>query len=322
MRRRYTVCSLSKQEVHMQSLVIQMTGLLLVVPHNSDGSGRMHVLMPETTNLPTHVAWIAFKGDNAKHCVRWAQATGICFVDMDGWSLELGKGAGGTPDASTLVNSPANLTRASGGRRVRRGHFGDEPGRRVRSRITLHAGAITDTCNLASWRYEAGLGSSAPGVTFPLANLVTWTIRDLPQEGLLLTRRRLDRVRGDEAETLEMLHPNSAGVIEMIVIHVPVDEARRLEEAANNTDTTTTARLLRQQDRRAHVNAHTEVATHFNAYYDLLRAKQRPLPHMVGLSSGGSKCLFTVLGLEGRQSLPGLETLNCMVASALSNPRP
>lgn len=219
----------------MQSLVIQMTGLLLLTPHNPNGTGRTHLLMPQTSNLPTHVAWIAFRGDSAKHCVQWAR--GICFVDMDGWSMELGEEAGGAPDAKEVVESPANLTRASGGRQLARRYLGDRPGRRVRSRISLHAGEITDTCSLANdWTYDGSAGSIEQGDTFPLVNLATWTIRDLGESSVVVRRRPLDPASGDKGETLEVLRPDADGSIEMIVMHVPLEEALNVLRPARRQD--------------------------------------------------------------------------------------
>lgn len=295
------------------TVVIQLTGLLLLTPDDPSGRGPMHVLMPETRNVESHVALLTFPGDSAEYCLTYVN--GRCTVDMDGWSMKLGRKETGTAGRDTLPRSATNLTRISGGKSVSRRLLGERPGRRVRSRITLRAGGVTDSCSMAEWRYTA-VGSGRVEIE-ALANVVDWTIHDVPRNGSLLVRKRLDRVHGDSVEKLAIKYPAS-GPLEIFISHIPTHEAAMLGLIRSGRDATPP---LHAVDERG-VSAGTDsvsvmvgadsVATHFNAYYSLLGAKknERPLPKF-------ERFLRRCSGRLGqRPSIMRAGELSCMVASA------
>src|SRR5687768_4593557 len=67
------------------TLVVQMTGLLMLVPENRSRRPT-HIFMPPTPDLETHYPIIAFRDNGTAWCT--ARHEGLCLVDMSGWSLD------------------------------------------------------------------------------------------------------------------------------------------------------------------------------------------------------------------------------------------
>lgn len=317
------------------TVVIQMTGLLLLAPENPSGRGPAHVLVPAATNLPTHLAWMAFTADSMESVNRCQfYISGLCIIDLDGWSLQLGGGAGPHPPANTIPPSALNLTRGKG-RPIHRDRFGDRPGRKVRSRVSLLAGGVTDTCALADWQYDDP-DTAKPPETVRLANMVEWTIPGIPQKVLPMVLRPLDPDSGDVPVTLPALRAGVRDTAEIFISHVPFLEAAqfvtalaKFEMGAGDvpegirTQINPEAVHVNWAERLERVVGHgmqtdPDTATHFHAYYDLLRAPKtpaaRPLPHSP--KRLGRTCTFTTRTQLGVRELFGLDTLSCMVASA------
>lgn len=295
------------------SLIIKMSGLLLLSPPNSPNDAT-NVLMPAANNLPTHVTWLAFAGNpNGPYCM--FPESGFCVVDMNGWALEPVKAGTGTPQ--TLTSGAANLSHASG--RNLASHFlGMRPGRRVRSRVTLRSGFVSNECALATWRFEP-MGSSPVA----LNNVVEWTIPHLSQDRLVLERIPLDPAAGDTRQTIATLYPVD-GVIELYIMHVPPDEAFQLSRRVAATASNDAPQQATETKRTPHVMSGTTnsgEATHFHAFYDLLGAQphERPLPHSPTENRPACPMWMTdVLRQRFRFELTSAYALSCMVASARS----
>lgn len=318
-------------------VVIQMTGLLLLAPDRPSGSGPTHVLLPATNGLPTHLAWMAYTADSLESVNRCQEyLSGLCIVDLDGWSLTLGSGGKPAPTTNRVPPSALNLTRGKG-RPVDRDRLGQRPGRKVRSRVSLLAGEVTDTCVLADWEYDDV--DPATGLdTVPLANMVEWKIRNIAQGHLPMVLSPLDSMAGDRRMDLPALRAAVSDTAEIFIMHIPLAEAmgftgalqglgaraiERRQDAPMHAGPDTATRLDRAGARRAAaphgMDADPDTATHFQAYYDLLRASNtstaRPLPHKP--KGRKNMCEFTTRTLAGgKKELFGLETLSCMVASA------
>jgi hypothetical protein len=303
------------------TVVVKMTGLLLVVPPKA--GGPTHILMPATDLTAPHVAFVGFPADStARHCTYYNEEDGYCIVDMAGWSLDLtgpGGGASGTP--VTLPRALVNLSRGAGGRPVPPQYLSANPGRNIRSRITLRGGGPTDQCSLATWTFDPA--GRAPAEILPLANVFEWTIPELVQDSLVLVRDPLDPAPGDTAQRLARLRPDSAGVVELVIAHIPTGVAMQLHASLK---VSTTQQIPRAgMEEQSHMQApeddppaETE-ATHFRWLYDLLRANQaeRPLPHS---PEENESCTLDTRTLSGEvlslRTLISPETLNCMLASA------
>jgi hypothetical protein len=296
------------------TVVLQMTGLLLLVPPNPGSNGTTHVLAPRTDSLPRHSAFIAYVAPSGERCPSYNEQTRICIVPMAGYFMELGTTGADNDEPVGKLHKSGNLTLASG-KRVPGEYHGERPGAPVRSRISLHSGEIAETCSMATWRYDP-LGPTTPTDTFPLYNMVEWRIRDVPRDRLVLVRRRLNAPAGNApgtADTLARPLPDSSGVVWITLMHVPPGEAANFRGFA--TGVVTRSRFPVTKDHAMRADA-PYVASHFNAYYRLLGAgpNERPLPHYVGYEH--SRCSVVLRpGMEW-EVRRALETLSCMVAVA------
>jgi hypothetical protein len=257
------------------SVVVHMSGLLLVVPPGQDG-GQTNVLMP---TIPDHAAWLGFgiAGDEpfvSRLCL--ADATygqpairaGICYVDLDLWSLQpFGAGGQPTPASNTLPAGVLNVTEGSGGGyRVHVPSLGGD----LRAQVVFGAGEAGGHCSLASWIYEP---VNAQGVvqrrdSLPLINVLDWEIRNPAVHALVFRSRS-----GPDSISVPLPAPDANGKIELLLTHIPVEDLEELPPA-----------------RPGSPDASVDTAYHFNAFYGLLRdgaggqplpqnSPRRPLPH-------------------------------------------
>lgn len=297
------------------TVVVHMTGLLLLTPARPNGTGPMHVLMPAPTHLPSHVAWMAYPADSVASAGRCSYyGKGLCFLDMDGWTIDLGNRLGQEPH-HVRRNEIVNLTTSAEKRpRVRKKYLSDEPGRRVRSRVRLLNGEVINTCSLAEWQYD-DLDPTTPA-RLPLANLVTWRIPPVSGE-VVIRRERLDE--DDNAPEVLPTPTPASGSVEILILHIPAEEAvAYLKELLAESDLTATGNTAPGGAAHLPHSRPAGPATHFNAYYDLLHAghagKERPLPHQPRESP---VCTLRMQNLAMSRFIRGLETVNCMVAAAL-----
>jgi hypothetical protein len=238
------------------TVVVHMSGLMLVVPPGQDG-GRTHVLLPAAAG---HAARLGFgiTGDEPyvqRLCLTDeahglpAIRAGVCYVDLERWALQpFGDGGPPTPAANTLPAGVLNAAEVSGGEyRVDLASLGSE----LRAQVALTAGQVGGQCSLASWIVEPVEAAGGPRrrELLPLANVLSWEIRN-PAAAELVFRSR----SGPETVTVPLPPPAANGKIEILLSHGPLDELDDLPPAIP-----------------ARPAAAPDTAYHFGAYYDLLR---------------------------------------------------
>lgn len=314
----------------MDTIRIVMTGLMMLVPPKPGHQGSTDVLMPAPINLPTHVAMLVYFGPYNENCGYYVE--GFCIVDMDGWWLNLTTTGGGTPHAATLPRSVTNLTNDSGGWPVAPQYLRPNPGRTVRSRISLDAGQITDSCALAQWTHDP------TGPTYfdsiPLANVVTWSIPGYTADSLVLRRTRLDPEPGETTHQFGVARRDTAGPIELFIIHIPFDEAqfmagdvlRQLVAMGLSSDPRSTAGGVRHGRTLTSAAGMTAVSTspmtaerHFHAYYDLLRVPKYSTDRVVPeFRREVDTCSLSVT-IRGQAVRASVRTYSCVMTSATGN---
>lgn len=202
------------------TVVIHITGLLLIVPPHPGGNTTYVVMPPHGT--PKHAARIGFEGPNtAGLCV--AHLGGICYVDMNTWSLDP-IGAGGTPATPTIDGFPReviNLTHGSGNQhRVNTSTLGNQV------LATFVAGRPTRPCSLGQWYYNP-VGALNQRIV-AIANVLDWEIR-LPGSSLQLVFRRRDN-----SATVPVTLEPPFGTINLLIAHLPAGELNRLPPGRPN----------------------------------------------------------------------------------------
>lgn len=304
------------EEAKPVGLVVQMTGLLLLVPTANQG---LQVLMPRVAD---HDALIGFKGPD-QGCWRYDTPRGICYVNMDGLSLHpMGVKAGaGAPATSAL-----NLTHGSG----KKINIPQAKGR-LRSEITLGPGVEREQCSLAQWTFDP-VGHDTPPSTVQLINVANWEIDDIGANSIVLTRSRLD---GTDTVRIATLLPNKDGRIELLVMHVPRKETNHFfsstrVQAADTSD----AQLQPHGDDDEDEDVVPMVRKHFHAFYNLMGvdpdSTKRPMP--TDFKRQKEFCPFTILGLNtafprhtasffgfealAPKKIDGIRTFSCIMASA------
>lgn len=257
------------------TVVVHMSGLLLLVPPAHDG-GQTNVLIP---SIPEHAAWLGFgvAGDEpyvSRLCLADAAyglpavRAGICYVDLDLWSLQpFGAGGQPTPASSTLPEGIVNVANGSGGdHRVHVPSLGGD----LRARVVFGAGEAGGHCSLASWIYEPvnTQGLVQRRDSLPLINVLDWEIRN-PAAHALVFRSRT----GTDSISVPLPAPDANGKIELLLTHIPLEDLEELPPASPGTP-----------------DAPVDTAYHFDAFYNLLRdevsgqplpqnGSRRPLPH-------------------------------------------
>jgi|GEM_PF-5229382 len=291
------------------TVLIRLTGLLLLTPDKQAGDLPMHVLMPSPgAHVPMpHVPEIGFLTSSAAACKPYSGSTTapaafqydpqerVCYVNMNGWWMEIGTRRIGNPPAPQLPPGVMNLSTALGFF-VERSLLGNTPDSRIRSRVTLNDGVPGDTCNRFRFRVrKRDVNGTVKDTVLSLTNVLDWQIHQFQQPNLVLVRRRLNPPQGmDKPDTLFIVPPRG-GVITLFV------------------------RQLTQKE-KDHVGipspALGDSATHFHAYLDLLKVPEsgRRVPTLQ--STGGPPCDWPFVPSFVRPLFsPG--TAGCMVASAL-----
>ena len=282
------------------SLVVQMTGLLLLVPPKQP-NGNTEVFMPTVAN---HDAVIGFKvSSDPGYCdVPYNNALKICYVKMNGWSLSVVQtGASG----GVLPKGAVNLTRF-GGRPI---NVADAR-TRSRAEVTLLPGIVTDTCSLASWTFNP-VGNEGPE-RLSFINVMEWVVPRVTPENLSLVLTSKDN--SAEPRPLGPLVPNDQNELELLIMHLPPVEWKKITGAPLHP-----SEPIAPADVTPNISG--EMTTHFNAFYhtiDPLHFSLRPIPQRPRKLR--DVCPITILGLEtssrneGEQR--GTKTLSCVMASA------
>jgi hypothetical protein len=237
------------------TIVIQMTGLLLIVPQTTAGKD-VSVVLPQPGALEKHVAWFGVgiaEGeadynalcDSATFAQR-ARKAGICYVNLAQWTLQpVGTGGSPTPslqEISTAHPGLLNVTHLSGStHRVHHAHLGN----RSLTEVVLVSGQPDSTsCRLATWTYN--VQGEAQAKHLPLTNVLNWKVEVNAPSALIFKSRSTSRV---------ISVPIPAGETKVLLAHIPEDEIEHLP--AENTNT-------------AQIADTVTVARHFSAYYDQL----------------------------------------------------
>jgi hypothetical protein len=285
-----------------------MTGMLLLVPPKAIG-GPTHILMPP---VPDHLSWIGFNvKERTDKCVDYDPARGICYVDMNGWTLDPIRAATGSGNTATsFPRNLLNLTYASGKKFNLAAAIAQS-----RSHITLGSGSITDSCSLAHWELFP-IGNRNARETNSFINVMEWQIPDLRADRLVLVRRK----RGStEAETLATLTPRG-GRIELLIMHVPSDERpskfRAGSEAVESASPPRTGQsTANADDRRRDDEA---LKQHLRVVYAMLRVPEGMQRYPKQLRRLKPKCPISILGFQNANNLlpPGTKTPSCIMASA------
>jgi hypothetical protein len=197
------------------TLIIYMSGLLLLAPNQHSGGFPLHVLMPVEgqSGVPLHIAelgWKSLKTDcPSEPGYRWD--TNICYFNLDGWSVELGQG--GMPNSGVVV-PPAGPLDVSYLHPVNPVWFGANPGGSIRSRVSIYSGMALPGCAMVSWK----LGNLSDSTSLP--NVVTWATA-IPGPGLTLTATRLNAGAGAPATVQFKTFPATTHTIELFLRQEP-----------------------------------------------------------------------------------------------------
>lgn len=272
------------------AVIVHLTGLLVIVPPKRAGD-MTYILMPDRGD---HKARIGFEAPNRPNlCVQPYQG-GICYVDLDVWSLDP-IGAGGTVPTVTMKDFPrgiVNLTFGSGNQhRVDTSTLGNQV-----IATFLSGRPVDPPCSIGMWKYDPV--GTPPVDLVPLANVVNWQMK-LPQSSLQLVFRR-------GADTAIVTLAPRFGTIELLVAHLSDGELKRLPPARPNKPAPP------RPDAQA---------VHFDALYDPLRVPNdqalRPLPRFAWPIRSDA-CPVKVRTFMATFTAPvwGIDTHSCMVAGA------
>jgi len=288
------------------TVLIQMTGLLLIVPPQQNG-GETHVIAPTIRpGMGRHVAWIGFgiaQGSSyeSRLCVRYQAAhnAAICYVNLDDWSVRpIGTlGLPGTLDSGNLPNNAVNLTPGSAGHRVNRSAAKGW----IRSELAFVSGRAANPCAVGRWSYTPVGGTAQPR---HLANVLEWVIQQPGNSKFELVFER----RSPPHDSVTVTLPSSSGVVALVIAHVPENEIPDLPGGGGT-----------------HGDPYPGPgyqATHFHAFYDVMRLPNPPhdsrrLPVLVGRGSV-RRCPVRITGANNKSltSVTGIRTYGCMVAAA------
>lgn len=240
------------------TVVVHMTGLLLVVPPTQRDGGTT-IVLPQAAG---HVALLGFGRTASSDAVQnlclasgqYADAyrAGICYVNLDQWSvLPFGENGGRLSSELAVPAGLMDVTDASGGDYkvpLQTNNF--------RSVVFKRGWFGPTTCSLANWTYTpvTSGGLKKTPRTRPLYNLVDWEIRHPANP-------RLEFVSASGVPVPVEL-PVTAGEdrIELLLAHVPIGDQAQLPPAGRPTPA-----------------GAVDSAAHFHAYYNLLRKPGNPL---------------------------------------------
>lgn len=302
--------SSARADGSVDTLVVQMTGALVLVPGSSGG---MNVVLPNDRVGMPHVARLGFgieENNPEKYpCVNdnvFSEAPtkeGICYIDLVEWEvLDLGASGGPSPAVQTLPGGVLNVSRLS------RGHKASHP--KEDARATLHlatgeaGGSAEDQCSLARWTYQLPQEQGAPkDTTSELINVLNWRITDPDRQFRLRSRKDTMVI-----DTVHLQMPKK-GRIDLIMAHVPMKDLGQLPPAAEAT--------LEQNPPLQ--------AAHVDLYYDLLRhpgtgerpaAGDRRIPRISQrLRDRACPVTITTWVLRAAEGPPSVATYACMVGT-------
>jgi hypothetical protein len=197
----------------MQSilLTIHMTGLLLLAPNTRSGEFPLHVLMAtEGSIVPPHAARLGWRESDPAECkgsdYMYVSAERICYFDMDGWAVELGKLKAG----SAVLPPPGPLIITNNDHHVPLSWFGPTPvGGAIRARLSLYSGRILPGCSAFIWEVDG-----FPNVLLP--NVVNW---EMTVDGPGLTLVATSRTRPGSPKMVHMFPPTAS--IELFLRYEP-----------------------------------------------------------------------------------------------------
>jgi hypothetical protein len=313
-----TVPDTIRPAASVDTVVIHMTGLLLVVPPTQPGQ-EASVLLPK---IDGHAARFGFGVDttdaNARQlCTPDADAlrlaawkVGICYVDLDEWKLAT-FGTGGMPQTSPGMSFPQgvrNVTEASG--QLHRVHRGQTAGRR--GTVTFAAGEPGKACSLATWWFQPvdAQETELDSAQYQFVNLLEWRIQDPPSRQLVF-----ESVGGQSGTVTLPLPAAQQGRIDVILAHVPNPDLAHLPPG--NAPALNPASA-------------PEAAVDFDAFYNVLHhrnaaggldpipanSRRRRLPHH---SSGRATipCSVTITsGIQALVETAAIGTYACIVGRA------
>jgi hypothetical protein len=285
------------------SLVVQMTGLLLLVPSDSG----LEVLMPK---LAGHDAFIGFKAADGTGCWRWDEKRSICYQNMETWELDpIGMRAGNKPATSTL-----NLTSGTGkGIKVKRTED------RLHSALALGPGVESDTCSVAEWTYHA-VGQDAQSKV-ELINVMKWRVDNAGTNSIVLTRTKLDRSIISQEFAAPVMEN---GEIQLLVMHITEAETKAFFQSTGVPHPAPAIAAM----------PHNEAAIikkHFDAFYHLMELEEGDRRRYPKVVQERKACPITILGLgnafaghadttafgpKGRRPQAGPVTYSCVMTSA------
>jgi hypothetical protein len=293
------------------TLVVQMTGLMMLVPENRSRR-PLNIFMPPTPHEP-HQPLLVFRDNGAAHCDH--RADNLCVVLMDGWSLDP---IGTTAVGAGLVQVPPgalNVSEGAGGKDLDL----DDAKSSARSWFTLRGGLETNSCSLVTWWFRPyGSINSKP---IPFINVLEWSIHNLQQAEIVLRRRKI--ANPADSQELARLRPTGDRV-ELLVAHLTAKDLRDLfperlfsqfRPAVPAAPATHAAHALSLRDMT------TEMEQHMRAFYYFVGADESR--HRMPRSPVETKkvCPVTILELESwRGERPanearGIKTFGCVVAS-------
>lgn len=227
-------------------VLIHMTGLLMVVPPAKAGD-PLNVFLPAVVNHFADLGiGIASGSAEARRLCKNNPAadSGICYVDLERWSLDP-LGAGGTTATISDLDKAgvANATRGSSGAKAEIAKLDN----RLRAQIVL-SGRLGEPCSLADWTFQPPDESEQP---LPAANVVRWIVR-LPRSAMLVFR-----LKANPNSTVSVpLTPDEKGAVEIVLAQVTSPEEKQLPPAPTSAPTSFPDKGYSP--------------THFARYYDLL----------------------------------------------------
>jgi hypothetical protein len=186
--------------------------------------------------------------------------------------------------------------------RVLPGVLKAEPTDLVRSRVILRAGSVTDSCGLARWSYVKGDGTSG-SETLTLANVLTWTISNVPMRKIPLVRTQMHTL-GNPTVQVDTAEADATDTLELFIRYVPA------------------ADTLPPSEQHPHAEYPGMPATHFRALYRLLgindlSARVPYLERRLRDSTGTPKMMCPWRRPHEKMLLQaGVGTPNCMLATA------
>lgn len=302
------------------TLVVQMTGMLMLVPENKTGK-PVHVFTPPPPDSIYHYNFIVFRDDGTAQCT--ARGDGLCAVDMEGWFLDpigITSGSG----TARLPFGALNYSRGAGGIKVNPRRARDS----ANSWLTLQGGSAGYTCSLATWSFDAY--GPTPVDRVPILNVLEWKIPDLPQDRVVLTRRRIDDP--EHSELLATLRPDSLDRVELLVAHITEDDAQNVFTSAMMSSVRAAAGASVSSARNAPHSAFAttqglaslriateDIKPHIRAYYRFLNAPAARHRFPTSPIVTDTVCPITILGLHGWGGggpvQRGVKTYGCVVGS-------